>query len=93
MKNHGPKRVSLKKLKGNSRAVSPIVATILLVFMTVAAGTAFFLFETGWQKTVTTSLDNVQISSTQITMAGSTTVANLMNTIVRRSKRAIPASK
>jgi flagellin-like protein len=82
MKDHRPRRVSLRKLKGNSRAVSPIVATILLVFMTVAAGTAFFLFETGWQNTLTKSLDNVQISSTQITMAGSTTVANLMNTFV-----------
>ena len=82
MKYRRPKKVSLKKLKGDTRAISPIVATILLVFMTVAAGTAFFLFENGWQKTVSTSLDHTQISSTQVTLAGSTTVANLMNTIV-----------
>ena len=82
MKAYKPKKISLRKMKGDARGISPIVATLMLVLITVAAATAFYMFESGWQKTATGNIGNGQISSTQLTMAGSTTVQDFMNTAV-----------
>ncbi len=82
MKDYKPKKISLRKLKRDARGISPIVATLMLVLITVAAATAFFVFESGWQKTVTGNVGNGTETSTQLTMTGSTTVTDLMNTMV-----------
>jgi flagellin-like protein len=82
MKQIKHKRPSLKRLKRDARGISPIVATLMLVLITVAAAVAFYMFETGWQKTATSNVGDGTVSSTQLTMTGSTTVTDLMNTMV-----------
>lgn len=69
-------------MKRDKRGISPIVATLMLVLITVAAAVAFYMFETGWQKTATSNVGDGTVSSTQLTMSGSTTVTDLMNTMV-----------
>jgi ABC-type phosphate transport system substrate-binding protein len=60
----------------------------MLVLITVAAAVAFYMFETGWQKTATGNVGDGTVSSTQITMSGSTTVTDLMNTVVPAFEKA-----
>jgi phosphate transport system substrate-binding protein len=69
-------------MKRDKSAISPIVATLMLVLITVAAAVAFYMFETGWQKSATANVGDGTVSSTQLTMTGSTTVTDLMNKMV-----------
>jgi flagellin-like protein len=82
---HKSLKISLRRMKKDVRAISPIVATLLLVLITVAAATAFFVFETQWQKSATNNVGNGTIgddSKGVVTMAGSTTVSDLMTQMV-----------
>jgi flagellin-like protein len=69
-------------MKRDARGISPIVATLMLVLITVAAAVAFYMFETGWQKTATSNVGTGNVDSIQLTMTGSTTVTDLMNKMV-----------
>jgi len=66
------KRLS-KKLKNDAMAVSPVIATLMLVLVAVGAASAFYVWQAGWQADVQ---DNVGTPTTQasLTIAGSTTV-------------------
>jgi flagellin-like protein len=72
----------LRRMKRDARGISPIVATLMLVLITVAAAVAFYMFETGWQKTATSNVGTGNVDSIQLTMTGSTTVTDLMNKMV-----------
>jgi flagellin-like protein len=82
MKSYKGIKPSLRRMKRDARGISPIVATLMLVLITVAAAVAFYMFETGWQKTATSNVGDGTVSSTQLTMSGSTTVTDLMNKMV-----------
>jgi len=62
-----------KKLVKNAKAVSPIIATLMLVLITVGAAGAFYLWQTGWQGTVTSKVGNANVQSS-LTIGGSTTM-------------------
>jgi len=61
-----------KKLVKNAQAVSPIIATLMLVLVTVGAAGAFYLWQTGWQKTVTQQVGTPTPTET-LSVGGSTT--------------------
>lgn len=69
-----------KKMKKDAEALSPVVATLMLVIVTVAAVAAVAVWYNGWQKTQTSNLGNTP--QTQLTLVGSTTVTDLMNIAV-----------
>lgn len=75
------KNKSLRKMKRDFKAISPVVATILLVLVAVAAAVAFYVFESGWQAQQTDNLKNVNIGNqNDISIIGSTTVQPFMDT-------------
>lgn len=62
-----------KRLREDAIAVSPVIATLMLVLVAVGAASAFYVWQAGWQSDVQ---DNVGTPTTQaaLTIAGSTTV-------------------
>jgi phosphate transport system substrate-binding protein len=74
-----PKKVSLRKLKEDAEAISPIVATLMLVLIAVAAASAFYIWESGWQNQQSEQLQNNDINSGNLIVSGSTTVNEFMN--------------
>jgi phosphate transport system substrate-binding protein len=74
-----PKKVSLRKLKADAEAISPIVATLMLVLIAVAAASAFYIWESGWQNQQSEQLQNNDINSGNLVVSGSTTVNEFMN--------------
>ena len=64
-----------KKLVKNAQAVSPLIATLMLVLITVAAAGAFYVWQTGWQSQQTSGIDTTKIiQQSKLTIGGSTTV-------------------
>jgi phosphate transport system substrate-binding protein len=61
------------KMKKDVKAVSPIVAVLMLVLVSVGAATAFYVWETGWQADITDKTGGTDVQAS-ITIAGSTTV-------------------
>jgi phosphate transport system substrate-binding protein len=74
-----PKKVSLRRLKADAEAISPIVATLMLVLIAVAAASAFYIWESGWQNQQSEQLQNNDINSGNLVVSGSTTVNEFMN--------------
>ncbi len=68
---------SIRKIKRDVEAISPVVATLMLVLIAVAACTAFYLWESGWQNSTTKTMNNSGALDTSgtLTVSGSTTVA------------------
>jgi phosphate transport system substrate-binding protein len=62
-----------KTWKRNEEAVSPVVATLLLVLVTVSAAVGFYVWQAEWQADTSNQLSDVN-TKTPITIAGSTTV-------------------
>ena len=62
-----------KKMRQDKKGVSPVVATLMLVLVAVASVTAFYVWETSWQKDATKTVGNGTMKS-QISLAGSTTL-------------------
>jgi len=60
-------------MKKDVKAVSPIVAALMLVLVSVGAATAFYVWETGWQADISDKTGNTDVQAT-ISIAGSTTV-------------------
>lgn len=74
-----PKKVSLRKLRSDAEAISPIVATLMLVLIAVASASAFYIWESGWQQQQSEQLQNNDINSGNLVVSGSTTVNEYMN--------------
>ena len=73
--------MSMKKIKKDIEAISPVVATLMLVLVAVASVTAFYVFQSNWQAEQAKNVDNVDIDSGSpfsIDIAGSSTVYEFM---------------
>jgi phosphate transport system substrate-binding protein len=79
------KNNSLRKFQRDVKAVSPVVATILLVLVAVASAVAFWAILDGWQGSQSDKLNDVDfdskntVNSGVLKMGGSSTVAPLAN--------------
>ena len=69
-----------KKMKKDVEALSPVVATLLIILVTVGAVSALYIWESSWQKGVSSTIGNQNYTQgTVMTLTGSTTVTDLMN--------------
>jgi phosphate transport system substrate-binding protein len=84
---------SLRKLKKDVEAISPVVATLMLVVIAVAAASALYLFMNGWQQDVTDDIGNGSGVQTSMTIAGSSTVYEFMVPAVEAFESANPNYK
>jgi len=66
-----------KKMKKDAEAISPVVATLLLVLVAVASVTAFYVWQSSWQKGITEQVGDTGVQSS-LTIGGSTTVYDFM---------------
>ena len=82
-----------KRLVKNAKAVSPIIATLMLVLIAVAAAGAFFVWETNWQKGATKNVEDVtgQGAGQTISIGGSTTVYPFTQEAVTRFEAVNPS--
>jgi ABC-type phosphate transport system substrate-binding protein len=69
----GPKVKDMKMLKKNDTGVSPVIATLVLVLVAVAAGVAFFAWQSSWQDEATNNIGS-GVTKTEIEIGGSSTV-------------------
>lgn len=63
----------MKVFKKNDAGVSPVIATLVLVLIAVAAGVAFYAWQASWQEDTTNKAGEVD-GDNSISIAGSTTV-------------------
>ncbi len=63
----------IKKLKKDAYAVSPVIATLMLVLVSVGAAGIFYVWQSGWQDATTDSVEDTEIKGTLI-LGGSSTV-------------------
>jgi flagellin-like protein len=50
------RRRDYRRLRQQSKAVSPVVATLILILVAVAAAAALYLWLTGWQNGITSTI-------------------------------------
>ncbi len=62
-----------KKMKNDVEAISPVVATLMLVLVAVASVTAFYIWQSSWQKGVTDNIGDTDVQNS-LTIGGSSTV-------------------
>lgn len=84
------KKMNTKKLMKNVKAVSPVIATLMLVIVAVAAAAGFYVWQTSWQETLTGDvetttdailddiLDDAEGGVTLLTFSGSTTLGPMI---------------
>lgn len=65
--------MNAKKLIKNVQAVSPIIATLMLVLVAVGASGSFYLWQTGWQEDVEGKAGGVGLTNA-LSVGGSSTV-------------------
>ncbi|MBN1280525.1 MAG: substrate-binding domain-containing protein [Candidatus Thermoplasmatota archaeon] len=63
-----------KRLVKNAQAVSPIIATLMLVLVAVGSAGAFYVWQSGWQSDVQTKTGGAGELQAAMTIGGSTTV-------------------
>lgn len=70
----------LKKFARDVKAISPVIATLMLVLIAVASASAFYIWQSGWQNENQDNLDDVDVGegSGTILVSGSTTVTPYM---------------
>ncbi|WP_019176220.1 substrate-binding domain-containing protein [Methanomassiliicoccus luminyensis] len=77
------KNKSMRKMRSDLKAVSPVIATILLVLVAVASAVAFWAIMQSWQDDQSEKLGTVDIGDDTLTgkikVAGSTTVYPMMD--------------
>ena len=66
------------KMKKDAEAISPVVATLMLVLIAVASATAFYIWQSSWQKGVQDQVGDTGVQ-TSLVCGGSTTMTDLMN--------------
>ncbi len=66
----------MRKIMKKVQAVSPVIATLMLVLVAVGAAGAFYLWQTGWQSGVENKAGTAEITET-LDVGGSTTVYEL----------------
>jgi phosphate transport system substrate-binding protein len=60
-------------MKNDKSAVSPVIATLMLILIAVGSAVALYAWQSGWQKSVTGGIGNQNVRDS-ITIGGSTTV-------------------
>jgi len=65
--------MNMRKLKKQAYAVSPVIATLMLVLVSVGSAGAFYVWQNGWQKDVGDKAGSAELQSA-ITIGGSSTV-------------------
>ncbi|MEM0466515.1 MAG: substrate-binding domain-containing protein [Candidatus Thermoplasmatota archaeon] len=68
------KQQIMKRLVRNAQAVSPIIATLMLVLVAVGAAGAFYVWQSGWQKDVQSKTGGAGELQASLIIGGSTTV-------------------
>lgn len=63
----------MKMLRKDDSGVDPVIATLVLVLVAVAAGVAFYAWQSSWQEENTGKADDITTSN-QLTLSGSSTV-------------------
>ncbi len=63
----------MKLFKKDNAGVSPVIATLVLVLVAVAAGVAFYAWQSSWQEENTSNVNSINAEN-QLTISGSTTV-------------------
>lgn len=64
---------TIRKLAKNARAVSPVIATLMLVLVAVGSAGVFYVWQSGWQETTTDSIEDTDMRAT-LKIGGSSTV-------------------
>ena len=62
-----------RRMRGEKKGVSPVVATLILILIAVAAAAALYLWLVAWQGNITGGIGNQQVQAT-FTIGGSTSV-------------------
>lgn len=70
-------RKMMKRIEKDVLAISPVIATLMLVLIAVAAASGFYLWQSGWQQDMQDDVGGVDITNT-LTIAGSSTVYEFM---------------
>jgi phosphate transport system substrate-binding protein len=65
--------MNMRKLKKNVMAVSPVIATLMLVLVSVGSAGAFYVWQSGWQRDVNEKAGTAELQS-QLSIGGSSTV-------------------
>lgn len=73
MKIGGKQNMNLRKMKKQVYAVSPVIATLMLVLVSVGSAGVFYVWQSNWQETTTDSVDTEEIKAT-LQLGGSSTV-------------------
>jgi ABC-type phosphate transport system substrate-binding protein len=68
------KRIFGKKLVKNAQAVSPIIATLMLVLVAVGSAGAFYVWQSGWQGGIEDKVSGSGDLQASLTIGGSSTV-------------------
>jgi flagellin-like protein len=63
-----------RKLTGQQKGISPVVATLILVLIAVAAAAALYIWLIGWQGGVTSTIGKPTVQQGAFTIGGSTSV-------------------
>jgi len=92
--------MNIKKIRKNAEAVSPVIATLMLVIVAVGAAGAFYAWQINWQGDVTVNIEGVEIASGEslitdgeLTIGGSTTVYEFSAAAVPLFTEAYPQYK
>jgi len=65
--------MNMRKLKKDVMAVSPVIATLMLVLVSVGSAGAFYVWQSGWQSDVNDKAGTAELQS-QLSIGGSSTV-------------------
>ncbi len=65
--------MNMRKLKKQAYAVSPVIATLMLVLVSVGSAGAFYVWQSGWQKDVSGKAGGADLQDA-LTIGGSSTV-------------------
>lgn len=73
MKIGGKTKMNMRKIKKQAYAVSPVIATLMLVLVSVGSAGAFYVWQSGWQSDVNDKAGSAELQS-QLSIGGSSTV-------------------
>jgi len=66
-----------KKFARDVKAISPVIATLMLVLIAVASASAFYIWQSGWQEEAQDNMGDSEVKTNMI-ISGSTTVTPFM---------------
>jgi phosphate transport system substrate-binding protein len=69
----------MKKFARDVKAISPVIATLMLVLIAVASASAFYIWQSGWQEDAQDNMGDSDVKTNMI-ISGSTTVTPFMDT-------------